>query len=172
MPFSTLFLHGHSVEVQSVAWSPDGHTIAAGSFANAILLWEASSGQQLRKLEGHSDPVGSVAWSPDGRTLASGSKDHTILLWETNSGRQPRKLEGHNDVVWSVAWSPDGQTLASESGNTLVLWDMDLESWKSHACRIANRNLTRAEWVQYIDDIEPYRATCPRLPIEGETAKN
>jgi WD40 repeat protein len=115
---------GHWDYVLSVAWSPDGKTLASGSRDHAIKLWDGPSGQLLRTLRGHSDYVLSVAWSADGRTLASGSEDHTVKLWDGASGQLLRTLGGHSESVTSVAWSPNGKTLASGSADhTVKLWD-------------------------------------------------
>ncbi|KAJ5718775.1 hypothetical protein N7488_004421 [Penicillium malachiteum] len=117
-------LEGHSDSVGSVAFSPDGLTLASGSGDNTIKLWDTATGTQRQTLEGHSDWVGSVAFSPDGLTLASGSDDHTIKLWDTATGTQRQTLEGHSDWVNSMAFSPDMLTLASGSDdNTIKLWD-------------------------------------------------
>ena len=72
-------LKGHRSDVMSVAFHPDGNTLAssAGSiFANSsgtIRLWDANTGENLKTLTGHTSRVTSVAFSPDGNTLASGS---------------------------------------------------------------------------------------------------
>src|SRR5256885_1364904 len=97
----------------SVAFSPEGKTLASGSYDKTIKLWDVASGELLRSLEGHRDSVLSVAFSSDGKTLASGSNDTTIKLWDVASGELLRSLEGHRDSVRSVAFSSDGKTLAS-----------------------------------------------------------
>ncbi|KAK6810873.1 hypothetical protein RU639_013594 [Aspergillus parasiticus] len=117
-------LEGHSDSVISVAFSPDGRTLASGSDDATIKLWDTMTGTERQTLEGHSDSVNSVAFSPDGRTLASGSGDDTIKLWDTMTGTERQTLKGHSDSVNSVAFSPDGRTLASGSDDdTIKLWD-------------------------------------------------
>ncbi len=132
-------LTGHSSYVFSVAWSPDGRTLASGSTDQSIRLWEPqSSSQSIRTLSGHTNPINSVAWSPDGRMLASGSSK-TIHLWKPQSSSQSIQfLKGHTDLINSVAWSPDGRILASGSrDDTIRLWEpqfsQSIQILKGHA---------------------------------------
>ena len=109
--------------ILSVAFSPNGELLAAGSSDGQIRLWQARDGQPLLTCEGHTGAVMSVVFSPDGHTLASGSLDQTVRLWHVPTGQALKTLIGHTNKVTSVAFSPDGQTLASGSADqTVRLW--------------------------------------------------
>ena len=127
-------LKGHTLDVNSVAFSPDGKMFASASNDATIILWDVATRQPIGEpLTGHSSAVNSVAFSPappgggtGGKLLASGSDDNTIILWDVET-QQPvgQPLEGHSDSVTSVAFSPDGKLLASASRDATVrLWNV------------------------------------------------
>ncbi|MEG4576487.1 serine/threonine-protein kinase [Microcoleus sp. N3A4] len=119
-------LVGHSNAVTSVAFSPDGATLASGSEDKTIEMWKLDAGKRWYTLTGHSDWVTCVAFSPDGATLASGGRDKTIQIWDLNKGKWWYALRGHEDRVYAVAFSRDGQVLASGSRDkTVQLWNLN-----------------------------------------------
>jgi serine/threonine protein kinase len=119
-------LVGHSHAVTSVAFSPDGATLASGSEDKTIEMWKLDAGKRWYTLTGHSDWVTCVAFSPDGATLASGGRDKMIHIWDLNKGKWWYALAGHADRVSAVAFSRDGQVLASGSRDkTVQLWNLN-----------------------------------------------
>ncbi len=124
-------LEGHTRGVKSVAFSPDGRTLASGSWDKTVRLWNVVTGAQVRRLKAP-DHVWSVAFSPDGRTLASagGNYDGTVRLWNAETGAHIRTLNGHLTGVVNVAFSPDGHTLVSASNGEIRLWHAETGALK------------------------------------------
>jgi len=134
---------GHSGQVASVAFSPDGKAALSGSYDKTLRLWDLATGREIRKFEGHSGGVTSVAFSPDGKAALSGSYDQTLRLWDLVTGREIRKLEGHSGPVFSVAFSPDGKAALSGSDDkTLRLWDLatgrEIRKFEGHSDRVTS----------------------------------
>ncbi len=118
-------LEGHKDGVNSIAFSPDGATLASGSWDATVKLWDIATRTNIATITGHTGRVYSVSFSPDGTTLASGSGDGTVKLWDVATGTNIATIAGHTSWVTSVSFSPDGATLASGSWDaTVKLWDI------------------------------------------------
>ena len=129
--------------VYSVAFAPDGKTIAThsqddtlrilnsqmgrttypGVLKDTVRLRDVNTGDLIHTFTGYTSSVRSVAFRPDRQTIVSGSEDNTVRLWDANTGNLARTLTEHTDMVNSVAFSPDGKTIVSESNGTIRLWD-------------------------------------------------
>ena len=119
-------LIGHTDDVDSMVFSPDGKTIASASaYDGTVRMWDTETGQLKISLD-HFNFVFSVAFSPDGKTLASAVGDKAVRMWDTETGQLKNTLEWHGGGVISVAFAPDGKTIASASAydGIIQLWDV------------------------------------------------
>jgi len=132
-------LAGANGGVASIAYSPDGRTVAAETTGSEIVLWDASGpARPLSRESCTSFLLWSVAFSPDGRTLATTCSaaqqyDDQGLLWNTTNPALPlpwrsQPLVGSELGIIAVRFRRPGNTLAAlvgdgNSGDTIWLWN-------------------------------------------------
>jgi WD40 repeat protein len=143
---SAAICHDYDVPIYCVAFSPDGRLALAGMgdyefkdgkyvtkddkplpFECVVCLYDAQTGQELRRLEGHKAPVHCAVFSPDGRRVVSGSDDGTLRLWDTETGRELKQVTLNGKAhPMSLAVSPDGQWLLTGDDQARVsLWRLE-----------------------------------------------
>ncbi len=129
------------------------------------MIWDVAKQEPLGLPLEHKDQIMSIAFSPKGETLVSAGVN-SIILWDIATRKRiPISFKGSSS---SIAFSPDGKTIAS--GNDLgeiVLYDVFQESWRDRVKRIANRNMTYAEWRRFLGML-PYHKTFDDLPFPSD----
>lgn len=102
-------------EVWSMAFSPDGATLASGRLDGTLQLWNLTTGRQDKVLKGHTRQISTLKFNADGTLLASNSPDGAIYVWDVDTGRQRLSLTAQSSEQ-RFAFSSDGVTLAIAYG--------------------------------------------------------
>ena len=117
-------LEGGEFGARSVAYSPDGTTIAGVVGGRKMRIWNAETGRQKWLLIAPTTAE-VVQFSQDGKTLAVGGSLET-MFWDLETGVEIVPLEGHTGAVASLAFSLDGKTVLSGSHDkTIRIWSAD-----------------------------------------------
>ena len=113
----------------SLSFSTDGNTLALGTQAGTVLLWDMATRLQVGTLAApNSGWVNSVEFSPNDSTLAAGYHDGNVRLWNVGTREKTATLEGHAGWVTCLSFPPDGSPLASGSlDGTIKLWNIETE---------------------------------------------
>ena len=117
-------LEGHTASVSSVAWSPDGATVASGALDSTVILWDAESGERIGTLKG-TGRVHWVSFAADGRKLVSRSQDRKVILWDTGRQEEIATLGGLKSGNYPMSLSPDGAIVATGEARTVTLWNVE-----------------------------------------------
>jgi WD40 repeat protein len=175
-------LHAGSGFVVSPAFSPDSKEFAVSEIElsaayGRVIVWDAAIWAQRATLALPYQPVGLAfvargAWLATAQ-VATGDRPEDLArvdLWDAVT-LQPigDPVEVRGDAGLLATERPGGYRFASGSTSpvgTPMVWDVDPAHWGAIACRIAGRNLTRAEWNQYLPG-RPYHATCPTRPVRS-----
>jgi WD40 repeat protein len=115
-------LQGHGGPVWSIAVAPDGQTLASGTQAGHVKLWDIARNRERNTLESGLGNSFSLAFSPDGQTLAVAHNQWDakrteysggIVLWDVATGNEKARLQHSSPCgATQVAFSPDGKTMS------------------------------------------------------------
>ncbi|RKU06217.1 hypothetical protein C6501_19065 [Candidatus Poribacteria bacterium] len=122
--------HFRDFNVYSLAFTPNGKTLAVGTGNKQIHLWDVATHQLKETISEHKHAVCQLVFSADGTILASGDTGGKIHIWEFATRRHLATFETPKGFVHTLAFAPDGKTLASMSDSnyrqdgTIYLWNV------------------------------------------------
>jgi WD40 repeat protein/DNA-binding SARP family transcriptional activator len=144
----------------AVRFSPDGKLVAVGDSSGGVVLWNVATGRRVGAPLIVPGGVSSLDFNRHGQLITAGG-DGQLRLWDVATRiliGAPMPAAGTNS---QTRFFPTGnQVLDVSSSGTGVIWNVNPTTWEAQACQVANRNLTRQEWNEYISD-RSYAQVCP-----------
>ena len=97
---------GHSDVVRSIAYSPNGNSIASGSEDATVKLWDVNTGNCTKTFY-HDFEIYCITYSSNGNQVASTGQENVVRIWDIDTGICTNTLNGHIDTIFRFAYSPN-----------------------------------------------------------------
>jgi len=149
-----------------------GNQVAAGATDGSLYICDVTR-QECRHVQGSASQILALQFDPSGKLLAVGSEDGTVQLWDlARLGNRPIALHAVK-AVWSLAFTANSDRLAAgdDEGN-VYLWPVSTAFLADNVCDFVRRNLSLAEWQEYLGASREYRRTCSNLPSGTGAPRN
>jgi WD40 repeat protein len=156
-----------SLPVDDIGWvsagalAGDHRTVALGNWGGQVVILDTVTGAERPLIQAHDEILYSISFAPDSSTFVTAGNDGAIKLWDTKSGRPlgaVRPLGANRTAnAWFIGTS---RVLIAYSTGELFEWDTRGDAWEAHACAVAGRNFTKAEWAELFPH-RAYHVTCP-----------
>ena len=108
-------IRAHDVLVTSIAFSPDGRTLATTGLdaKHTWKLWDAETGAEIATVSGHKASVNTVRFRPDGKRIVTASTDGTATEWDAQTRQALRTVADHKAPIRDASYSGDGERIAT-----------------------------------------------------------
>jgi RNA polymerase sigma factor (sigma-70 family) len=111
------------VDLFSIAFAPDGVTLATGGFAGEARLWNLATGDCHKSLKLGNSSLHSVSFAPEGNVLAVCEQGKGTKLYDIAQGRETLIADPQIAAIAPI-FSADGRLMALNAlGGEAVLWD-------------------------------------------------
>jgi RNA polymerase sigma factor (sigma-70 family) len=111
-----------TLDLDSVAFSPDGATIATAGFAGDVRLFDVATGARRSAFKMGMYSFHSLAFAPDGKVLAGSEPGRGITLWDLEQGRGTL-LADRQSSMFAPCFAPDGRLVAAIRFGQIALRD-------------------------------------------------
>ena len=136
-----------------------------------VRLFDVDTFDLLTAFAGQAAAASDIVFSADGRLMVTReiAEVSTARLWDVEAGVPIGSSFGPSPGAPALA--PDGSFLVIANEDGVTRWSLNPDVWREQACVAAGRNLTRAEWAEFLPPEQPYRATCEQWPIEEPSSE-
>jgi len=153
--------------------NPNNNSLMLGKDAKTLDIWNINDNIAPQLKITQDDRIMQAIFSPDGSLILTGSQKGIVRVFDAITGLELSRMY-HNDTglenyIRNLAMSENNRYIMSGSyDGTARVWIWQSQDLIDETCKRMPRNLTHAEWNQYVGESIPYHATCPNLPIEPE----